>query len=410
MPVYQYQVRDAQGRMQQGTRSAADRSSIVDALRSEGLFIVNLKEARGRDKAEKEKSSGFSLSIGKKKIKTREMMVFCRQFASMIQAGMTVVDSLRVLQEQAEDPVFGEKLQEIATSLQKGNSLTDAFVEQGSYFPEIFINMLEAGETGGILDEVLNRMADHFERQHDLEEKIKGATTYPIVIFSVAIAVVTFLVVVVLPTFAGIFDQMGAEMPLITRALLAVSGFLTKFWYLVLLGIGLMLFGLWQYVHTEGGRLVLDRLRFRIPIYGSIYQKAMVARFSRTLGALLASGVEILKSIELVGRVTGNIIIENTLRETRDMIRQGQRLAEPLRESSLFPPMMVAMTAIGEESGSLDQMLGKLADFYEAEVEYVVNRLSSILEPILIIFLGGVVALIVISIVMPMFSMYQHVV
>jgi len=373
--------------------------------------VVDVKERSGRAAsaearqdsiAEKLKSLTF-----KKKVTSRDFMVFCRQFATMIKAGMNVLRCLQVLSHQVDHPDFQERLQAIAINVEKGKTLTESLREYRDFFPSLLINMVEAGEAGGVLDTVLERLAEHFEKQHDLEQKLRSATLYPIVVSAVALIVLSVLVLFVLPQFSQIFVQMGVDMPWITRAILGLSDFVISFWYLVVALIIIVVVTLRRYIKTEKGRENLDSFRLKAPIYGPIYCKTIYARFARTLSTLLASGVNLLTALELVERVLDNVVVGATLEKTRDEVERGQVLAQPLAASGHFPPLLIAMTEVGEESGDLDGMLSRAADFFENEVSYVVDRLSTIIEPVLIVLIGGIVGLIVASIILPMFEIYQ---
>jgi len=409
-PLYKYQARDNKGQSVAGELAAAAPTQVAQELRASGLFVVSIRDA-GKLKEQQSSSSERRplLSLGEKKPNSRDFMVFCRQFATAVEAGMTVLASLKVLTSQTHPKSLAAKLQEITVALEKGSTLAEAFAEHGSYFPRILVNMVEAGEVSGSLDVTLKRLADYFEKEHDLREKIKSASTYPIVIMSVATIVVIFLIVQVLPMFAQMFSDMDAELPLITRALMALGTGAQQWWWLIVL-IALMLgLAFRRYARSETGGMSLDRLKMKLPIIGTLYQKMIFARFSRTLATLLASGVGVLTALILVARVTGNKVVEESINKSAAAIRQGQSMAAPLKASGIFPPMLTEMLKIGEETGSVDTMMSKVADFYEADVSYTVARFSSVIEPVLILGLAIVVGTIVIAIVTPMFEIFQHI-
>jgi type IV pilus assembly protein PilC len=406
VPQYYYRARDWQGKKQEGYHFANSIKEVVEYLHNQNFVILNVKEVKQKTKALGE-SSLVGMLIPQKKPTAKELMVFCRQFATMIRAGITVLHSLEILAEQAENKHFGKRLSAIVLDLEKGYDLAGAMAQHRDFLPRIMLNMVEVGEAGGILDIVLNRLADHFEKQHDLEQKIKSATIYPAVISFVAIAVVFFMITFVVPTFADIFMVIGVEMPFLTRFLLVLGDRLLHFWCLLLGGALVVVLSFWRYVKTDKGRFQFDSLRLRLPLVGSFYQKALMARFSRTFSILIASGVDIITSLDLVSRVINNARIAQVINQARDSVSQGQTLSESLRAERLFPPMLIAMIASGEETGALDELLSKSADLYEAEVSYALERLSSVIEPVLIIVIGVFVALIVISLVMPMFEFYQ---
>ncbi|MBS4020826.1 MAG: type II secretion system F family protein [Dethiobacter sp.] len=399
MPAFKYTVKDDSGQTIEGIRTAGNPRSVASELRNEGFFIIRIEEHK-----EKVKKG----TLFEKKPSSRDFMVFCRQFATAIEAGMNVSDALRILARQSS-PSLGAKITQVILSLERGRTLTDALVEHDSYFPPIMVSMIEAGELGGVLDVVMIRLADHFEKEHDLREKIKSASTYPVVILSIATLVLIFLIVKVLPTFGGIFDSLDADLPWITLTLLGFSDFLQKTWYVMLLAVLLILFIIRQSLHNEKGAENFDRLKLKLPIFGPIYKKIILARFSRTLSTLLASGVDIISTLLLLGRVVNNRIMQSAINKSAESIRQGQSMSTPLRTSGLFPTMLTEMMQIGEETGSIDEMMSKLADFYESDVSYTVARISSVIEPVMILCVALVVGLIAAAIVTPMFEMFQHV-
>ena len=403
-PTFRYSAKNWEGKTTEGTHAAKSLREALDYLRAQNLFVLNIKE-QGEPQERRSLSSQFTL--GKKKPKSRDFMVFCRQFATMIQAGITVLQILKVQAAQAEHPGLQDRLRDVALVVEKGGTLSDAFKGCKDFFPQIVITMVEAGETGGILDDTMERLGDHFQRQHDMEEKIRSATTYPVIITIVIFLVMLLMVLFVLPQFGRIFEEAGFQMPLITRILLGMSHFLLRFWYLVLALLIILTVGVRRYMRTERGRERFDRFFLGVPVFGPIYTKMVVARFSRTLGTLLASGVQLLSSLELVERVINNVIYARALEQTRQVIRQGQAMALPLAASGLFPPMLVEMVHVGEETGALDGMLSRTADFYEQEVTFILDRLGTIIETILIIFIGLFVGLLLVSIVTPMFQIYE---
>lgn len=401
-PTYRYIARDWQGNTRDGVQTAGSLKEALEHLRGQKLVVLNVREQAGAARA----SSGRQ-ALFQRKVKARDFMIFCRQFGTMIASGMTALYALQVLSMQAEHPELKERVRQVAHALEKGSSLTDAFAMHPDFFPRIMVNMVAAGEAGGILEKVLERLASHFEKQHDLEEKIRSATTYPIIITIAMFLVMCVMVFFVLPRFASIFDSIGVPLPLITRMLLALIALVLRFWYIVLGTVFLLGLAFHFYIRTEEGRLNFDRFRLKLPVFGPIYRKAIVARFSRTLSTLLVSGVGILPALELVEKVIDNKVLGKSLERTREVIRQGQTMASPLRASGLFPPMLVEMVHVGEETGTLDEMLERTADFYEAEVAYVVERLSTVIEPVLILCIGVFVGLLIVSIITPLFEIYR---
>lgn len=406
MPSFRYIAKNWEGQASQGTHSAGSLREALDFLRNQNLFVVSIKE-HGGPKKQLSLLDQIKETSKKKKAKSRDFMVFSRQFATMLQAGMTVLHILKIQAAQMEHPGFKDRLNDISVNVEQGGTLADGFARHPDFFPGIFTAMIETGETGGILETVMDRLAVHFEKQHDLEEKIRSATTYPIIITGVALVVMAIMVLFVLPQFANIFEEMGLEMPLITRALIAVADTVIGFWYIFLVLAAAIFFGLKRYLATEKGKENKDTVSLKIPVFGPIYQKMIVARFARTLSTLLASGVGLISSLELVERVINNVVFAHTMKRTREVIRQGQAMALPLASSGIFPPMMVEMLHVGEETGTVDKMLNRSADFYEQEVSFILDRLGTIIEPIMLIGIGIFVGLLIISIVTPMFQIYD---
>lgn len=406
MPTFRYVAKNWAGESREGECSAVNLGEAIEQLRSQELFVINIKEQSTLLQASSP-LAGLNIKLSEKKPKSRDFMVFCRQFATMLQAGIPVLQILKILAQQSENEALREKLREITVDVERGSDLAGAMKKHGDFFPRIIVSMVETGEAGGILDTIMERLADHFQRQHDLEAKIRSATIYPAVVTVLAILVLLLMIFFVLPRFAEMLDPMGVEMPLITRVIMALADLLIRFWYLALGLLALLAFLLGRYLKTERGRAVFDRLRLNLPIFGPLYIKMITARFTRTLATLLASGVALLSALELVEKVIDNRVLSGVLAETAQAIRRGQNISVPLAESAIFPPMMVEMVHVGEESGTLDEMLSRSADFYEAEVTYFLDRLAAIIEPVLLIAVGFIVALLLISIMTPMLKMYE---
>jgi type IV pilus assembly protein PilC len=421
VPVYNFRAKNWNGVWKEGVVTADEKREAARSLGERGLVVISIKDYRGLHKLGKikvprslsreafvnlGKTVKFS-SILKTRPGTRDLMFFSRQFSTMIDAGITILNGLQLLKEQMEHPVLKKKLGDVAKSVEEGNSLAESFRAQNGIFPSLFINMIEAGESSGALETVLKRMALHFEKQHDLEQKIKSATIYPKFIITVIFLAVIFLMTVVLPRITGMFEGMNVKLPATTRMLLVMGEVLSSYWHLVLLALLLIYFGLNRFLTTEKGVYYRDRLRLSLPLSGSIYRKILIARFSRTLGMLLASGVGLLQALELVEKVTGNMVFEDIIKQAREGIAEGQPMAEPLAAAAFFPSMVIEMISIGEQTGTLDGMLIKAAEFFEADVSYVVERLSSLTEPVLILFMAGIIGFIAVSILMPMLEVYQ---
>ena len=406
-PTYSFVARNREGRVEKGSRQAATRKELLEALSSESYVVVDVKEQGIAQQGEVESIGTRLRNAIKKKVSSKEYMIFCRQFATMVGAGMTVLHTMEVLAEQVANPDFKWRISNVTANIRRGTPLAEAFGRESDFFPSIMINMIEAGEAAGILEEVLDRLAVHFEKQNDLEQKIKSAITYPIILGVVAVAVLCAMIFFVLPQFATVFEQMGVDLPWLTVAVLGISEITLQYWYLVLLALVLAIYGLVVYLRTEKGAYNFDLIRLKLPLFGSIYRRTLVARFSRTLSTLMNSGVELLNSLELVEGVLNNRLYSGALKRAREVIRQGQPMAPSLMASGLFPAMLVEMVQVGEDTGSLDIMLSKNADMYETEVGYELDRLASIIEPVLIVVVGVMVAIMVAAVILPMFQTYE---
>lgn len=373
---------------------------VIDRLKNRGYYITSIEE-------EKESSSLGDKLKQFKKVKLDDLALFCRQFATMIDSGVSLVRALDILGEQTGNPKLQEAIRAVQEHVEGGASLSNALEEEEHVFPHLFISMVEAGETGGILDEVLLEMADHFEKENEMKQQITSALAYPAVITLVAMGVVVFLVTVILPTFVDIFADMNIQLPLPTRILLTTSNLVSNYWYLII-GIILTIISLiYYYYQTARGRRRIDWLLLKLPLFGDLIIKLSVARFTRTLGTLINSGVTILEGLEVVSRVVSNRIIAEQLNEARDSISAGESMVDPLQQNGLIPQMVLQMIRIGEETGSLDQMLNRIAQFYDQEVEHKIEGMVSLIEPALILILGLVVGSIVVSMMLPMFNMMQ---
>ncbi len=395
--VFAYKARNLSGSLINGKVESDSQGGAVALLREKNYFVVEIKPARG-----------FELDLDKLfgiKVKVKEISVFCRQFATMNEAGIPLLQCLHILVQQTESKRMGKILKEVAVGVEKGKSLSEAFKEYKQYLPEIFISMIASGEVSGTLDQALGRLAIHFEKEHQLREKVKSAMTYPLVVAGMSFACMVALLVIVVPVFVDIFNSMGVELPLPTRIVIFLSNMFKGYWYLVLLAAVAVFFMIKQIGATPGGRKVLDHLALKAPIFGKLTHKTIVARFARTLATLLKSGIPLMQSLETVESVSGNTLFAREIRGARVMISEGERMAPVLMRGKMFPPLAINLISVGEESGALDNLLEKLAVFYEQEVETMVGRLSSVIEPLLIAGVGIMVAFIALSIYMPLFGM-----
>lgn len=402
MPVYEYKVRDRSGKVISATMEAASQRDVAASLREKGYFISEIKAPRSGLNAEIKLPKW--LDIGSRP-GLRDVTLFSRQFATVINAGLPVVQSLAILQRQAEKEGMKDALKKVREDVETGLPLSDALAKFPRIFNNLYIYLVRAGEISGNLDGILERIAAYQEKQAELRGKIRTAMTYPAVVFVIAIGVTIFLLTGIVPQFAQILDQLGGDLPTITRVLVGISDFLRFQWWL-LVGITFaVIFGTIFYYRTDNGRHVIDRLLLRIPVFGPLIQKSSIASFSSTFGLLLRSGVNIIESIDITKGAAGNIIVQDILDETKEAVQRGEQISTTLSKyPRVFPPLVSSMVAIGEETGAVDQMLQKIADFYDREVDEAVAQLTAALEPALIVFLGTVVGFIVAGMFLPMFA------
>jgi type IV pilus assembly protein PilC len=354
------------------------------------------------------KPKEFSLSFGSG-VSMREVVIFTRQFATMINSGLPLVQSLSILAEQSENDKFKVIITAVLNDIQSGQTLADSMRRHPKVFTDLYVNMIAAGEAGGILDTILNRLAVFLEKNDALIRKIKGAMTYPAVMLLVVIGATTILLWKVVPVFAGIFQDAGVQLPAPTLVVLALSGFLQHYILHSLAAVVLVIIGLRQYYKTPGGNLAIDRLMLGMPVLGNLIRKAAVSRFTRTLGTLVSSGVSILDGLEITARTAGNRVVHDAVMKSRSSIAGGATISEPLKQSGVFPPMVVQMINVGEQTGGLDEMLNKISDFYDDEVDAAVSALTSVLEPIMIVVMGVVIGGMVVAMYLPMFDLMKAV-
>jgi type IV pilus assembly protein PilC len=397
MPTFAYSGRTRGGETVAGERAADTMDAAVAALRREQILVTKINPA-------KEKAGVKKGKVGKK-VSPKNLAVFVRQFSVMIDAGLPLVQCLDILGTQEEDKNFAETILQTRTSVEGGESLADAMKKYPKVFDPLFTNMIAAGEAGGILDTILKRLATYIEKAVKLKSQVQSAMVYPIAVIVIAALVVGVILWKVIPTFAALFAGLGAELPLPTRFVIALSNFLVSFMPFILVGIFATGWGLKTYYATDKGRRVVDAIVLKLPVLGLIMRKIAVARFCRTLSTLLSSGVPILDGLDITARTAGNAIIEEAILATRKSIERGETVSAPLRETGVFPPMVTQMISVGETTGALDTMLSKIADFYEDEVDTAVAGLLTLLEPIMIAFLGGVVGGIVIAMYLPIFDL-----
>jgi type IV pilus assembly protein PilC len=391
MPVFEYTARSVSGEETTGTIDLPSIDAVREHLRKNRLMVVRVRE---RQRA---KRGG--------RIPTRDVVVFTRQFATMINAGLPLVQSLDILAQQTENKALSSVTKQVLYDVESGQTLADALDKHRNAFSALYVNMVAAGEAGGILDTILLRLATFLEKNDAIIRKVKGAMIYPGVIFGVAAIAVLVLLVFVIPTFQRMFTESGVALPLPTRFVIALSDLLQGYWWAMLIGAVLLAFGIRRYYKTDRGKFVIDHLLLRMPVLGDLLRKSAVSRFTRTLGTLLSSGVAILDGLEITARTSGNRVIHDAVMESRGSIAGGETVAGPLEKSGVFPPMVTSMIAVGEATGGLDDMLTKIADFYDDEVDAAVAALLSLMEPIMIVVLGVIVGGMIVSMYLPIFDM-----
>ncbi|MDI9508767.1 MAG: type II secretion system F family protein [Bacillota bacterium] len=397
MAKYQYKAKDMSGRIIEGIYEAPDRKNVVDMIRQKSFFLIELKEIQ--DRKDIKEMDLFA------KVSVKDLTIFCKQFASILKAGVPLIQALNMLGEQTENPVLRNIIVKVSSDIQKGSSLSAAMGVHSKYFPPILIHMVHAGEVSGTLENSLEVMSVHFEKAYKLKQKVKSAMIYPIVVLVVAVIVVIFLMIFVVPTFTSMFESSGAELPGITKALIAISGFMRNNYIVLFVIFAIIFAAIRVYLSTESGRLTFDKFKLRMPLLGKIQTTSIAATFARTMSTLMGSGVGITEAIRITGKILDNTHAIEQMEKIERQVREGKGLYGPVKDTALFPAMIVNMIMLGEESGTLEDMLGKTALFYEEEVDEATQRLTSMLEPLIIIILAVVVAFIVISIALPMFDM-----
>lgn len=397
---FAYKAVDGAGTPSAGEIVGASRGAVMEQLRTQGLTIMDLKE----------KKSGLSmeLSLGPKRVKPAELTVMTRQLATMISSGMTLLRAFYVLEEQIENKMLCETVGAVRAEIEAGVSFSEALAKHPKVFNPLYVAMIRAGEAGGVLEQSLERTADQLEKDDELRRQVKSAMAYPTVVLVFAGLVLIGMIAFIVPVFVGVFKDFGGELPLITKFTVGLSHAVTGQWYLLIAGFVGIVVGFKKWRKSAWGRPQWDRVRLRIPAkIGATVQKIALARWSRTFSALYSAGVPIMQAIEVTGQTAGNAVIEDAMEAVIESVKSGGSLAEPLRDAPIFPSMVVQMIAVGEETGNLDAMLSKVADFYEAEVAAAIKALTSILEPIMIVLVGAIVGFIVVAMYMPMFKVYD---
>jgi len=399
MPLFEYTARNLKGDLVKNQVDLPTKDDVVAHLRKNRLVLVEVRQA----------PRAVSMPRLGGGVKTRDVVVFTRQFATMINAGLPLVQALDILAQQTENKTLAGVTRQVVYDVESGQTLADALRKHPKAFSDLYVNMVAAGEAGGILDTILQRLAQFLEKNDAIVRKVKGAMVYPGVILTVAVVAVAVLLIFVIPTFQNMFASVNLELPLPTRIVIGASNVLKSYWWAIIGVIGIGVFAITRYYKTAPGRLQIDGLLLRFPVLGDVLRKSAVSRFTRTLGTLISSGVSILDGLEITARTAGNMVIHNAVMESRQSIASGDTISAPLQRSKVFPPMVISMIAVGEQTGGLDEMLSKIADFYDEEVDAAVGTLLSLMEPIMIVVLGVIVGGMVVAMYLPIFDMVNAV-
>jgi type IV pilus assembly protein PilC len=399
MPNFEWKGRDRNGNTQTGGLIGDSKEAVIANLRRQQIVVTTIKE-KGKEIALPKFGGGIS---------SKDIAIFTRQFSVMIDAGLPLVQCLDILGQQQENKGFQKIILQVRQDVEGGSSLAEAMRKHPQAYDDLYVNMVAAGEAGGILDTILQRLSAYIEKSVKLKGQVKSALIYPVAVITIAVIVVYVILWKVIPVFAALFAGLGAELPFLTQMVVGMSNFIGDFWWLIFLVIGGTIFAVYQYYQTEQGRYNIDKVMLKLPVFGMLLRKIAVARFCRTLGTLLASGVAILESLEITARTSGNAILEEAIMSVRKEVEEGKTIAEPLARTEQFPPMVCQMIGVGEQTGAMDTMLNKIADFYEDEVDAAVEGMMALIEPILISFLGVVIGLIVVAMYLPMFTLISQI-
>lgn len=398
MANFKYRAMSASGEKVEGNYDADSKEAVMDMLASNGMYPLLVEEVI--------ESTNIELKLSNGKVKVKDIAIFCRQFYTMLDAGITMNNALNILSNQLTNKKLKETVSQIEDDVKKGEMLSSSMRKFDDVFPALLISMVESGEMSGKLDEVMLRMSIHFEKENKVNNKVKSAMIYPIVLGVVAVAAVIVIMTFVMPTFVEMFEETGTELPFITKALIDISKFMSEQWYILLLIVISLAVGFNFYKNTKVGQTTLSKLKLKIPAIKNLNQMIIVSRFTRTLSTLLASGVSLIQSLDIISEIVGNKVAEDALHKVREEVFRGEGLYNPMMQSGIFPPMMCSMIKIGEETGSLDDIMDKTADFYDDELEQTIQSTVALVEPALIIVMGIVIGAIVLAIMIPMFTMY----
>lgn len=396
MPVYNWKGTNRAGKKVKGQIEALDEAAVSNLLKRQRIESTKIKEAP--------KDLFENISFMQPKIQETDIVIFTRQFATMIDAGLPLVQCLEILAGQSDHTTFKKLLIQVKSDVESGSTFADALKKHPKTFDDLFVNLIAAGEIGGILDTILQRLSAYIEKSLKLKKQVKSAMVYPMSVLVIAIAVVTVLLVFVIPIFQKMFDDFGGSLPMPTQIVVNLSDFLRSYIIFILIGIALAIFGFGRFYKTRRGRILIDDLMLKVPVFGDLIRKVAVARFTRTLGTMIQSGVPLLDALDIVARTAGNKTVEAAIFKTRSSISEGRTIAEPLGESGVFPSMVVQMISVGESTGALDTMLSKIADFYDEEVDSAVGSLTAMIEPMMMVFLGGTIGGLVVAMYLPIFK------
>jgi len=407
MSSYNYTVRDSKGEKVAGTIDADTQDSVILKLKDMGYFIVSIDRPKEEKIKFKNKTISFSFF---NRIKIRDLVIFTRQFATLISSGMSLLESLIVLEKQTTNTKFKTIVSEIRMYIESGHSLSESMERHPNVFNRLYVNLIRAGEAGGVLDRIMNDLAEFLEKEEEIKLKIRNKTAYPKFVLAFAIVISMVIIIFLVPSFQGIYNELGAELPIITQVVISVGNLFKKFYFYIILFVvvfgGRYLFR--RFVRSPRGRYAMDNLKIHIPKFGDLFKKMSLSRFSRHFGILLATGVPLLNSLEIAKGVADNVLIDNALEKIRKGIREGENISDSMSDMEVFPPMMVQMIAVGERTGTLDEMSSRIADFYEKEVSNSIDVLVTILEPIMLLVVALFIGMIVISMYLPMFNIYQN--
>ena len=399
MPVFIWEALTKKDETKKGEMEAVDEITVRTILRRQGFKSIEVK-AKPKDLLE-----NIPFLKGGAKVKEESVVIFCRVFSTMINAGLPLIQCLDLLSQQEQNKTFSKIIRTVKEDIEGGTSLTNALRKYPDIFDDLFVNLVAAGEAGGILDVILERLSAYMEKALKLKRRVKGAMTYPAAVLVISCAVVALLLLKVIPVFKKMFEGMGGQLPALTQALITASEFMQSYWWMIAGFIVIIYIAFKRFYKTEKGRWTVDSLILKSPVFGPLLKKVAVAKFSRTLSTMMSSGVPILEGLAIVSKTSGNVVIEDALMKTRQSISEGQSISEPLEKTGIFPPMVVQMISVGEATGALDSMLGKIATFYDEEVDVAVDAMTALLEPVMMVFLGGVVGGMIIAMYLPIFKL-----